>query len=170
MTPIIDEIRGRIKQIIGVPILVGAVIALPTLHAEITITLKKDFIEKFKNRATIDATYTVDKAHQKPNPPSKDGDIHVAGRAPEIGLAAVAEVMNAAGQPKALALVKDAQGSGTPVKMTGAWRIWCEHGGDVEHIQGDPLDPFLTTNPPHVFEIHPLLTLNDVNVTTGWKP
>jgi hypothetical protein len=150
--------------------LCGSLLWPQLVDAEIIITLKKDFIKKFENRVTIDATYTIDQAHKRPNPGSKDGDIHVAGRADEIGLAAVAEVMNAAGQPKALALVKDAQSSGTPVKMTGAWRIWCEHGGDVEHIQGDPLAPFDTTNPPHVFEIHPLLKLDDVNVATGWKP
>ena len=54
--------------------------------AEIQITLKNDFIEQYKDRATIEATYTVDKAHAKPNAPAKDGDMHVAGRAPEIGL------------------------------------------------------------------------------------
>jgi len=139
-------------------------------QAEITITLTKDFIKKFKDRVTIDASYTIDQAHKVPNPPAKDGDIHIAGRAPEIGLAAVAEVMNAAGQPKALALVKSMVGTDTAVNMTGAWRLWCEHGGDVEHVQGKDLQPFDTTNPPHVFEIHPLLKLNDVNVASGWKP
>ncbi len=31
----------------------------------------------------------------KPNPPSKDGDLHVAGRTEEVGLPIVAEIMNA---------------------------------------------------------------------------
>jgi hypothetical protein len=90
----------------------GVVLLWPQLaSAEITITLRKDFIKTFENRVTIDATFTIDQAHKRPNPASKDADIHIAGRADEIGLAAVAEVMNAAGQPKALALVKSAQGS-----------------------------------------------------------
>ena len=166
----ITTLRHIVRRKLLTTALCGSLLWPQLVYAEITITLKKDFIKTFENRVSIDATYTIDQAHKRPNPASKDGDIHIAGRADEIGLAAVAEVMNAAGQPKALALVQDAQGSGTPVKMTGAWRIWCEHGGDVEHIQGDPLDPFLTTNPPHVFEIHPLLKLNNVNVATGWKP
>jgi hypothetical protein len=54
-------------------------------YADIEITLKNSFIEQFKNRATLDANFTVDKAHHNPNPPSKDGDLHASGRAPEIG-------------------------------------------------------------------------------------
>jgi hypothetical protein len=166
----IVTLRQIVRRRLLTSALCGSLLWPQLVYAEITITLKKDFIKKFENRVTIDATYTIDQAHKTPNPASKDGDIHIAGRADEIGLAAVAEVMNAAGQLKARALVKSAQGSGTPVKMTGAWRIWCEHGGDVEHIQGAPLAPFDTTNPPHVFEMHPLLKLDDVDVTTGWKP
>jgi hypothetical protein len=166
----IKSLRQIVFRILLATALCSSLLWPQLVRAEITITLKRDFIKKFENRVTIDAKYTIDQAHKTPNPPSKDGDIHIAGRADEIGLATVAEVMNAAGQPKALALVKKETGSGTPVNMTGAWRIWCEHGGDVEHIQGDPLAPFDTTNPPHVFEIHPLLKMNNINVATGWKP
>src|SRR5438552_3470132 len=70
--------------------------------AQVEITLKNAFVQKFQDRATITATYTVDKAHAHPNPGAKDGDIHVAGRAPEIGLATVAEVMNAKDQQSAM--------------------------------------------------------------------
>src|SRR5690349_2971885 len=66
-----------------------------TCNAQIEITLKNSFIEKYKNRATIDATFKVDKAHKKPNPPTKDGDMHIAGRSTEVGLPIVAEIMNA---------------------------------------------------------------------------
>src|SRR5262245_34530634 len=62
-----------------------------------SVPRKKAFIEKYKNRATIDASFVVDHAHPHPNPPQKDGDMHVAGRAQkEVGLPMVAEVMNAA--------------------------------------------------------------------------
>ena len=129
----INAHRYSIRRILLATSLCGSLLWPQLVHAEILITLKKDFIKKFENRVTIDATFTIDLAHKTPNPASKDADIHIAGRADEIALAAVAELMNAAGQAKALALVKNAQSSGTPVKMTGAWRIWCEHGGDVEH-------------------------------------
>ena len=58
-----------------------------TYSGAATLVLKRSWIEKFKDRATIEANFTVDHAHAKPNAPAKDGDIHVAGRAPkEIGL------------------------------------------------------------------------------------
>ena len=93
------------------------------LHAQIQITLSNSFIEKYKDRVTIDATYTVDKAHPHPNPPKKDGDLHIAGRAPEIGLPTVAEIMNAGSEDSAVALVHGVEGTGTPIDILGAWRI-----------------------------------------------
>jgi hypothetical protein len=73
-------------------------------NAENVLILNDAFIQKYKNKATIDADYVVDKAHKKPNPAAKDADIHVAGRAPkEIGLATVAEMMNAAEHARRLA-------------------------------------------------------------------
>jgi hypothetical protein len=64
-------------------------------QAEIEIVLNNDFIDKYKNRVTFDANYIVDKAHKDPNPGPKDGDLHIAGRASEIQLPTVAEIMNA---------------------------------------------------------------------------
>ena len=95
-------------------------------NAQIQITLKNSFIEKFKDRATIDATFTVDKAHKRPNPPSKDGDLHIAGRAPEIGLAIVSEIMNAKDEDATVQAIHAAEQTHDPVKLSGAWRIWCE--------------------------------------------
>ena len=51
-------------------------------NAENVLILKEAFIQKYKNRATIEANYIIDKAHKKPNASSKDADIHVAGRSP----------------------------------------------------------------------------------------
>jgi hypothetical protein len=132
--------------------------------AEIELTLKNTFIEQFKHRASITATFTVDKAHKKPNPPSKDGDLHVAGRAPEIGLPAVAELMNARLDDQAVAAIHQAEQSGLPIVLTGAWRIWTEHGGDTKFVQGKQLQPFTTTNPDHVFQIHPISIVGDARV------
>jgi hypothetical protein len=134
-----------------------AVLVCPVLaSAQIDIALKRSFIDRYKDRATIDATFTVDKAHAHPNAPANDADLHIAGRAPEIGLPTVAEIMNAALDPDALTLVHDAERSGEPLAISGAWRIWCEHGGQDTQRQGAPLEPFKTTNPNHVFEIHPI--------------
>jgi hypothetical protein len=139
-------------------------------NAQIQITLKNSFIEKFKDRATIDATFTVDKAHKRPNPPSKDGDLHIAGRAPEIGLAIVSEIMNAKDEDAAVQAIHAAEQSHGPVKLSGAWRIWCEHGGESKQVQGAALQPFDTTNPDHVFEIHPITSVSGNSIAQSLKP
>ena len=64
--------------------------------------------------------------------------------------------MNAASDAAAVDRIHAVEGTGTPVALTGAWRIWCEHGGQDTQRQGAALKPFTTTNPPHVFEIHPV--------------
>jgi len=149
----------------------ACLLLLPVVsHAQIEITLKNSFIEKYKDLTTIDATFTVDTAHRAPNPPAKDGDMHIAGRAPQIGLATVAEIMNAASESAAVALVHSVEGTGDTIHVTGAWRIWCEHAGIAAQIQGAKLTPFTTTNPPHVFEIHPITQLGPDLVVDSWVP
>jgi hypothetical protein len=139
--------------------------------ADITITLDNSFIEKYKDRATIAANFTVAHAHPKPNPAAKDGDLHAAGTAPEIGLSTVAEIMNAKLSPKAVAALHGSESSGDPVAVEGVWRLWCEHGGDSEQVQGqDPPPPIDNTNPPHVFEIHPLTAVDDQRLASDFKP
>lgn len=124
-----------------------------------TVTLKKAFIEKYKNRATIDATFIVDHAHAHPNPPQKDGDMHVAGRAQnEVGLPMVAEVMNAAapGQSAAVQTIHADEGNNTQVAISGVWRFWFEHPSAAPQIQFATVPPAQNTNPDHCFEIHPI--------------
>lgn len=139
-------------------------------RAEIEITLNNSFIEKYKNRATISVKYWVDKAHAKPNAPSKDGDIHIAGRAKEVGLPVVAEIMNAGSESDAVDIIHQVEGSGKTIPLEGAWRLWCEHGGTSPQVQGKSLQPFTGTNPDHVFEIHPVTIVNDISVTDSLHP
>lgn len=146
------------------------VLLASVVRAEITIVLQNGFIDHYKRRVTIDTQYTVDKAHKHPNPAKKDGDLHIAGRAEEVKLPIVAEIMNAKDAPEAVKLIHDVEGTGETVPLSGAWRLWCEHGGDSDQIQGDPLDPFTTTNPPHVFEIHPITRLKDFDLLSTLKP
>jgi hypothetical protein len=142
--------------------------------ADTTLDLKNDFIETFKNRATIDATFSVKFAHAKaktpsPSKPSNDGDTHISGTAPEVGLLTVAEIMNAADFPKTLAFIQTKKG-GDSVAMTGVWRLWPEHGGESHHVQGqaDPND-ISDTNPDHIFEIHPLTKVGSFDLTRSFK-
>ena len=102
---------------------------IPSSFADSILELNQSFIEKYKNKLTISVHYTVDAAHKRPNPAAKDGDLHVAGRAPEIGLATVAEIQNAKDVPGAVRAVHDVEGSGRAIDLSGVWRIWPEHGG-----------------------------------------
>jgi hypothetical protein len=100
--------------------------------------------------------------------------MHVAGRSPEIGLATVAEIQNAKDAPDAQQVVHDVEGKGQPISISGVWRIWPEHGGDNSHIQvsgpGSPFEGTPPTNPPHVFEIHPILKIENQDLSSTLKP
>ena len=159
------------SQIVRVGLLAFLLLLLPVLAvAEVEIVLKNSFIEAFKNRATINVNYIIDKAHAHPNPPKKDGDMHVAGRADEVGLPIVAEIMNARFHSDAVDLVHQLEGTGQTVQLSGAWRLWTEHAGIAKQVQGAPLQPFDTTNPDHVFEIHPVDRLGDINLFASFIP
>ena len=139
--------------------------------AEISITLNNTFIEKHKNRATIDANFAVDHSKGKPNPASKDGDMHVAGRdAKNIGMAAVAEIMNAKNHLDAVEAANNAVGTNSPIPISGAWRIWNEHGGDNVFVQGKAVAAAQTSNPDHVFEIHPITEVGGIDIRASYQP
>jgi len=135
-----------------------------------SLSLKNSFIKSYADRATITANCIIDHAHAKPNLPIKDGDLHVAVRSQNIGLPAVAEMMNAASEPAALHLVKTKDATDQPVKMAGAWRLWFEHPSHGLQVQGAPVSPAKNTNPDHVFEIHPMTGIGNVTVLRSFRP
>ena len=139
-----------------------------SLKAQFTITLRKSFVDSFKNRITITSDFEVYYAHERPNLPQKDGDLHVAGYDSAIGLPVVAELMNASGEPLALSLIQDAEGRGRPQKkisLSGAWRLWSEHIGRGDHYyQGLGPASITNTNPDHIFEIHPVTKLDHMDL------
>ena len=139
-------------------------LAIPA-HAEVEVTLKKSFVEKYKNRVTITTPFLIDKVKSSVNPPTEDGDLHVAGRpVGEIGLMAVVEIQNAKDADDAVAFVRQNAGSDTQVSVSGVWRIWFEHAGTDHQTQGKPLQKSKNTNPPHVFEIHPATKIGSIDV------
>jgi len=137
---------------------------------EVEIEINNSFIERYKNRVAIQTTFTVDKAMAAPLPPELDGDLHVAGRAPQVALPLVAEIVNARDQKAAIDLVHDAEGTGKPLKLSGVWRIWPEHAGSAEEDQGKPLPAFVTYKPDHVFEIHPVTGISGVQLLESFTP
>jgi len=142
----------------------------------VKIGFRRSFLEAYKNRVTIETSFTIDAAASSPNPDAFDGDLHFAGRAPEIGLRLVAEIKNASEADSAVALARRAASTGRPVALTGAWRIWPEHSLGASEQQGRPIQPLTSPYPDHVFEIHPVLRIGAINllhtlhVLDGYKP
>lgn len=145
----------------------------------ITLTLRNDWIEQYRRRVTIDGIFTVEHAHASPNrigAGSLDGDLHIAGLSDAVGLPMVAEIMNAARFPDAVKLIHDKEtahqsgGDGT-VPIRGVWRLWFEHPGHVNQVQfgvnnvGGP-----PTNPDHVFEIHPVTKVGQLDLLGSLVP
>jgi hypothetical protein len=142
----------------------------------VKIEFRRSFLEAYKNRVTITTNFTVDAAASSPNPNAFDGDLHFAGRAPEIGLRLVAEIKNAAEADSAVALVRRAASTRRPVALTGVWRIWPEHSLGASEQQGRPIQQLESPYPDHVFEIHPVTRtgsislLHTLHVLDGYKP
>src|SRR5262249_2897261 len=113
-------------------------VAAQQAGANVVITLDNDFIKTHKLRATMAVDFTVDSVGQI-HPAKEDGDMHFSGRAPEIRLATVAEIMNAMDEDEAVKAVQKAKDNKKPIKLSGAWRIWCEHAGGGKHVQGQHL-------------------------------
>lgn len=138
--------------------------------SEIHLTIADSFIDTYKDRATIDVMFDVDQIDLLPHPPFWDGDFHIAGRAANVGLPIVAEIKNAAFERPALDVIRAFKGTGKPLRLAGAWRIWSEHPGSSAEVQGEQLSRIEGTNPDHVFEIHPVTSVKDLSTLASFRP
>jgi hypothetical protein len=140
-------------------------------HAETQLTLNKSFIEHYKNRVTATTDFFIDAPKDAPNKPKDDGDLHIAGRpGDEIGLMTVAEIQNAKDVSQAVTFAQSNAGSDSTVSITGVWRIWFEHSGGSDQVQGNELNRTKSTNPDHVFEIHPITHLANFDLLDTLRP
>jgi hypothetical protein len=137
---------------------------------DIEIKIYKSFIERYKNRVTIDTTFRVDQARQLLNPPFMDGDFHFAGRTQQVGLPTVGEIVNAASEKEAQDEILLAEKTGRPLRISGVWRLWPEHPGSAEEEQGEKLSPLELSNPGHVFEIHPVTRIEGLDLLHSFHP
>jgi hypothetical protein len=150
----------------------SGVLAVLSSSGQIEITLRKTFVDSLKNHISINAEYFVVKAHPHPNSGAKDGDLHIAGYDNEVGLATVAEIMNAKAEPSVVSIIHSNEGKNHPVTLSGAWRFWCEHpGSEGSFRQGDQsaIDNITNTNPDHAFEIHPILSVEGHSLSESLK-
>jgi len=153
-------------------------LSVPRLSAQSSLVLSNAFIEKYKNRVTVDTSFVIDAALSRPHRVSsggEDGDLHFAGRTDDVGLPMVAEIVNAGvpAQKTAVKSVQQEKNTGDTVPLSGVWRIWFEHPprGNGQQVQGDPVAPDpRNTNPDHVFEIHPVTQVGDEQVLQSFTP
>ena len=142
----------------------------------VSIDVSRSFLERHMNRLTMNTTFTVDAVAGSPNPATFDGDLHFAGRAPEVGLRLVGELQNAAEADSAAALLRRAVVSRAPLPVSGAWRLWPEHSLGWNEQQGRVIQRLDSPYPDHVFEIHPVTRVGDldllrtVHLTEGYRP
>jgi hypothetical protein len=137
----------------------STVLLASALQAE-TLNLSPDFVNRCKNRATISIQFELDAHLTSPHAIGRsgdDGDIHMAGRAPEVQLPMVVEIMNAGLGPESSSVdLMNNTASGQTIPVTGVWRIWFEHPSPGDQTQGDSVDVPANSNPNHVFELHPV--------------
>lgn len=136
----------------------------------ISIEIGRSFVEEYQNRVTIHTVFTVDKAMAAALPTPFDGDLHFAGRSRQVALPVVAEIADAAEEKPAVDLANRAAAVHARLHVSGVWRIWPEHAGHQAEEQGKPLPAFETDLPGHVFEIHPVMRMNDLSLLDSFKP
>ena len=158
--------RSALRILVLLPLAAGWALA-----ADKAVILKRAFVEKYKDRATIDAQFIVDHPHPRPNDPASDGDLHVAGRAQkDVGLPMVAEVVNAGlpAQKHIVDLIHADKGKNAQQPVSGAWRFWFEHPASQQtQFQHVPVPQ--NTNPAHSFEIHPITCYGDECVFSSFQ-
>lgn len=135
-----------------------------------SIEINRPFIETYKNRVTIHTTFTADASMSEPLPKVLDGDLHFAGRAPQVALPIVAEIANAQEHQPAVDVVTQFAGTKKSLNVSGVWRIWPEHAGRAREEQGKHLRRFDTDNPSHVFELHPVTRIGRLSLLDSFKP
>lgn len=150
------------------------VLLVSPLQAE-TLTLRADFVNQNKNRATISIQFELDAHLKSPHRIGRsgdDGDIHMAGRAPEVQLPMVVEIMNAGLDPQSASVdLMNQTSPGQTIPITGAWRIWFEHPSPGDQTQGNAVDVPQDSNPDHVFEIHPITKFGNQEIAnTSFVP
>src|ERR1041384_3906421 len=143
------------------------------VHADITVSLTKGFVQKNKDRATISTTFEVDKFHKKPKKigaGSEDGDIHIAGRDSVVFLPMVAEIVNGKRENDTFNFLMGLT-EGKEIPLTGVWRLWFEHPGSEDQVQktGSVSKP-KNTNPDHIFELHPITKFGNFDCRRSFLP
>jgi hypothetical protein len=136
----------------------------------VIVRFSREFLTANRESITLEADFTVDVAARMINPAVFDGDIHIAGRSPGIGLRMVAEIKNAKTAPRAVALIRQAEASRRPIRIVAVPRYWPEHAIGLPHRQGEAMPRLPNSNPDHLFELHPIVQVEDQDLRHTLHP
>jgi hypothetical protein len=140
----------------------NSILTVRRQNFRVKLVLRKDFIEKYKNRVLLETPQFSFKASGG-GPNGNDGDIHASGTSSDIGFATVVEIMNAKNSLAGQQAFKSSV-SQPPVPITGVWRLWAEHGTGT--FQQNSVSSFSNPNPNHAFELHPVTRVKGVNTAS----
>lgn len=181
---------GKKLRAIGVSALMSCLVAwfapmfLATAHSAqnealnkkqgsgIRIVLDRSFIDEYADKTSIETDFVVHRV-SKIHPAEADGEVHISGVAEKAKLPTVAELTNPMRKDfdKFTKLAKKDDEADRTVKLKGVWRIWCEHPGTLNQVQGSKLpDRFPNSNPDHVFEVHPIWDVDGRSLLSTFKP
>jgi hypothetical protein len=169
--------QGEIKmrRRIQAGVLVVALVCAPFICNAMVLGLRKNFIESVENKTTITTRFQIEAlpANGNPHPISEDGDIHMAGRDSVVQLPIVAEIINARKETAQLAFLKNLAKQDPLTKevdLTGVWRLWFEHPSPQPQIQGQSFPRPEDSGMPHVFELHPVTTMESFDCRNSFVP
>jgi hypothetical protein len=166
----------RYTKQIQIGFLVVALICSPVVcSGKMLLGLNKQFIETFKDKATITTRFHIDAVPSKADPHSigDDGDIHMAGRDSVVRLPLVAEIINARKENESLTFLKNLlkeKALGKEVDLTGVWRIWFEHLSKDPQIQNDSFPTPNDSGMAHAFELHPVTMFGAFDTRNSFVP
>jgi hypothetical protein len=141
-----------------------------TSSAHTSVTLSRKFIESLMDRATLDIAFEVDQVEGATNRPQNDNVCRASGRAPEVQLPTVIQVINAGLFPEAIEAVKAAEGREKPIAVQGAWRVWFSQAGTQNQTRGSPIPKRLaSSNHDHVFELYPTTNIEKCSLLKFFK-
>ncbi len=150
--------------------MIAVIVSCGARAGGVAIVLSNRFISANANRATIDTTVDIAYAAQRPHSNATNGDEQAAGTSKKIGLATVVAIMNAR-EPYERDAVADLEEAGNKtVSIAGFWRLWPGHAVAADFVQSGEADEITNTNPPRVFEIHPVLTIDGIAVEHALQP
>jgi len=149
--------------------------------AQVTLILRKSFIDSIKDHITYKGSFLIAAAAEKPKSPKSGGELYISLKDGSIGLPVVAKIANA---KDAEIPVNKAQTNSQdkPLTVKGVWTLWPEPVAKekltdpddeqirrrVKHtyntkkyVQGSKFS-YNTPNPPHIFELNPIMDIGGI--------